>query len=76
MLSNCDFRQNEEPNATVKIRIAKEGILANQVVFKITPLTVTKAESLGIMNFTRPGDEEVSPSIAGKSSTIIITYYF
>ena len=29
-------------------------------------MTVLEAERLGILNFTRPADDDVSPSIAGK----------
>ena len=39
--------------------------LANPVTFRLTPLTVLKAEQMGIMNYTRPADDNVSPSIAG-----------
>ena len=65
-LSEDEFRQDEEQNAMMKIRIAKDGALANPVHLKITPLTVIEAERLKIVNFTRPADDEVSPSVAGK----------
>ena len=61
-----DFRENEAPNAMMGIEIAKDGILANPVLFRITPLTVTDAERLNILNFTRPAYDKVSPSVAGK----------
>ena len=66
LLSTCDFGQIEEPNAMMEIRVAKNGILGNPVVFRVTPMTVVEAERLGIMNLTRPADDYVSPSIAGK----------
>ena len=68
MLANDDYRINEAPNALMQIQVAKgsEGILANPVLFRIMPMTVTEAERLGVLNFTRPADDDVSPSIAGK----------
>ena len=44
-LSEVDYVQNEEPNATMEVLITKEsGIqLANPVYFRITPLTVEDA---------------------------------
>ena len=50
----------------MEIHIAKDGVLANPVFFMLKPMTVLEAESLGILNFTRPADDDVSPSIAGK----------
>ena len=66
MLTNDDYRENEAPNAMMEIQVAKEGVLANPVRFRIMPMTVLEAERLGIVNFTRPADDDVSPSIAGK----------
>ena len=66
MLTNDDYRENEAPNAMMEIQIAKEGILANPVHFRIMPMTVLEAERLGIFSFTRPADDDVSPSVAGK----------
>ena len=65
-LTNDDFRQNEAPNALMEIHIAKDGVLANPVFFRLKPMTVLEAERSGILNFTRPADDNVSPSIAGK----------
>ena len=65
-LSEDDFRENEAPNAMMEIGIAKDGILANPVLFRVTPMTVLEAERSNIVNFTRPADDNVSPSIAGK----------
>ena len=65
-LSEDDFRENEAPNAMMGIEIAKDGILANPVLFRVTLLTVTDAERLNILKFTRPADDDVSPSLAGK----------
>jgi hypothetical protein len=42
-----------------------DGIVANEVLFKITPLTVQEAEARNIINFTRPDTHTFSPSIAG-----------
>ena len=64
-LTNDDFRQNEA-NALMEIHIAKDGVLANPVRFRLKPMTVLEAERLGVFNFTRPADDSVSPSIAGK----------
>ena len=70
-LSEDDFRENEAPNAMMEIEIAKDGILANPVLFRVTPLTVTDAERLNILNFTRPDDDDVSPSVAGKVQQVV-----
>ena len=74
-LSEDDFRENEAPNAMMDIQIAKDGILANPVLFRITPLTVTDAERLNILNFTRPADDDVSPSVAGKVQQVVHTTF-
>ena len=50
----------------MQIRIAKDGILANPVLLRVTPMTVIQAERLNIVRITRPADDNVSPSIAGK----------
>ena len=70
MLTNDNYRENEAPNAMMEIEVAKvsEGILANPVRFRIMPMTVLEAERLGILNFTRPADDDVSPSVAGKTN--------
>ena len=70
-LSEDDFRGNEAPNAMMEIEIAKDGILANPVLFRVTPLTVTDAERLNILNFTRPANDDVSPSVAGKVQQVV-----
>ena len=70
-LKEDDFRENEKPNALMGIEIAKDGILANPVLFRVTPLTVTDAERLNILNFTRPADDDVSPSVAGKVQQVV-----
>ena len=75
MLTNCDYRENEAPNAMMEIRVAKDGILANPVLFRVTPLTVTEAERLNILNFTRPDDDDVSPSVAGKAQQVVHTNF-
>ena len=72
LLSTCDFGQIEEPNAMMEIHVPKYGILGNPVVFRVTPMTVVEAERLGIMNFTRPADDDVSPSIAGKFNKCMV----
>ena len=74
-LSEDDFRENEAPNAMMDIQIAKDGILANPVLFRVTPLTVTDAERLNILNFTRPADDDVSPSVAGKVQQVVHTTF-
>ena len=66
LLTNDDYRENEAPNAMMEIEVAKVGILANPVRFRVTPMTVLEAERLGVVSFTRPADDDVSPSIAGK----------
>ena len=56
-LSEDDFRENEAPNAMMEIEIAKDGILANPVLFRVTLLTVTDAErlsSLGLQMMMSP----------------------
>jgi hypothetical protein len=64
-LSEDDFRATEPPDMTfMPVFIAKDGTLANPVTFRVTPLTVLEAEARGIANFTRPADDNVSPSIA------------
>ena len=50
----------------MEIEVAKDGILANPVHFRVTPMTVPEAERLNILNYTRPADDDISPSIAGK----------
>jgi hypothetical protein len=42
-----------------------DGTLASPVTLRVTPLTVLEAEAQNITNFTRPADDNVSPSIAG-----------
>jgi hypothetical protein len=61
-----DFRATEPPDMTfMPVFIEKgDGILANPVIFRVTPLTVQEAEARGITNFTRPADDYFSPSIA------------
>jgi hypothetical protein len=55
-----------EPSTVVQVFIAKTiGTLANPVLFRVIPLTVQEAETRGIVNFTRPPDDNTSPSIAG-----------
>lgn len=55
----------------MEVRIAKNrGRLANPVCFWIIPLTVIEAESMGIVSFTRPANDAVSPSIAGRASLL------
>ena len=66
-----DFRENEAPNAMMEIEISKDGILANPVLFRVTPLTITDAERLNILTFTRPADDDVSPSVAGKVQQVV-----
>ena len=70
-LSEDDFRENEAPFAMMEFEIAKDGILANPVLFRVTPLTVTDAERLNILKFTRPDDDDVSPSVAGKVQQVV-----
>ena len=52
----------------MEIEIAKDGILANPVLFRVTPLTVTDDD---ILNFTRPANDDVSPSVAGKVQQVV-----
>ena len=59
----------------MQIRIAKDGILANPVRFRVTPMTVLQAERLNIVNFTRPADDNISPSIAGKVQKVTHTAF-
>ena len=67
-LSEDDYQQSEEPDALMEVRIAKtRGRLANPIRFRVIPLTVIEAESMGIANYTRPADDDVSPSIAGRA---------
>ena len=75
-LSEDDFRQNEEPNATMEIQIAKDGILATPVLFRVTPLTVLEAERLNITQFARPAGDDVSPSIAGTEQVVHFSFKF
>ena len=58
----------------MEIHIAKDGVLANPVFFRLKSMTVLEAERLGILNFTRPADDNVSPSIAGKVIIIILSF--
>ena len=67
-----DFRENEAPNAMMEIAISKDGILANPVLFRVTPLTVTDAERLNILTFVRPHGDDVSPSVAGKVQQVVL----
>jgi hypothetical protein len=46
------------------------GTLANPVLFRVTPLTVQEAEAQNILNFTRPANDDISPSIAGENGVI------
>ena len=75
-LSKYDARENEAPNAMMRFEIAKDGILlgllANPVLLRVTPLTVTDAN---ILNFTRPADDDVSPSVAGKVQQVVHTAF-
>ena len=62
-----EYQATEPPDMFfIPVFIAKGfGTLANPVTFRVTPLTVQEAEARGITNFTRPPDNNVSPSIAG-----------
>lgn len=65
-LSKNSFQQQEGPNASLEIHVAMNGgKLANPVLFRVIPLTILEAESMGIANFARPADGDVSPSLAG-----------
>lgn len=69
-----DFQQNEEPNSMMRVLLRKNGILAQPVRFRVTPLTVDDAFSQDIItvDMTRefipefPSDNPYSPSKAGK----------
>jgi hypothetical protein len=72
-LSEEDFRATEPPDMTfMPVFIEKGGsTLVNEVLFRITPLTVREAETRNIVNFTRPVTHANSPSLAGTSHTLV-----
>ena len=51
----------------MEVTVAKTNdvTLANPVTLRLTPLTVLEAEHMDILNYSRPADDSVSPSIAG-----------
>ena len=71
-LSNSDYTQNEEPNATMEVLITKgSGIqLANPVYFRITPLTVEDALTRGVISEFDP-ENPFSPNRASKLHVLL-----
>lgn len=66
--SENDYQTIEEANALVGVQIAKnlDVLLANQVLFRVTPLTVDDALARGVIaDFPFP-DNDYSPIKAGK----------
>ena len=66
-LSAPEFTQSEAPNATMKISILKNVILANPIFFRVIPLTADEAErQTGVaVPFNCPPDDGFSPCRAG-----------
>ena len=66
-LSEVDYVQNEEPNASMEVLITKSnGIeLANPVYFRVTPLTVEDALARGAINEFE-AENPFSPNRASK----------
>ena len=67
-LSAPEFTQSEAPNATMRISILKNVILANPIFFSVIPLTADEAERRAdvAVTFNCPPDNDFSPCRAGR----------
>ena len=67
-LSQPDYVASEhELFVGAKILKSPDVVLANDAIFRVTPLTIDQALARGVLpSYTEPPDEDVSPSKAGE----------